>query len=180
MTPVPVSGAAPRILVVGVGNVLRGDDMFGVEVARRLGEMDLPPSVRVIETGIAGVSLVQELLAGYDALLVIDAVQRGRPPGTLVVLEPRVPGPDDMTEWERMAYLADLHQSDPSRVFILAQALHCLPARVLVLGCEIGDCDELLGDLTAAVSEAVPRAVDTAVATIASWLRADDGVEAIA
>ena len=41
-----------QILVAGVGNLLRGDDGFGVEVARALMCRSLPPGVRVVETGI--------------------------------------------------------------------------------------------------------------------------------
>ncbi|MDQ3312983.1 MAG: peptidase M52, partial [Actinomycetota bacterium] len=37
-----------RVLIAGVGNVLRGDDGFGVEVARRLEAMTLPAGVRVV------------------------------------------------------------------------------------------------------------------------------------
>jgi hydrogenase maturation protease len=158
-----------RVLIVGVGNVLRGDDMFGVEVARRLLELDLPPSVQVIETGIAGISLVQELLDGYDALLIIDAVERQRPPGTLVMLEPRVPDPSEMSETDRREFFADLHQADPSRGLMLAKALGCLPPRVLILGCEVGDCDELLVDLTPAVRAALPTAVEMVLQALRAW-----------
>ena len=73
------------------GGVLHGDDGFGVEVARRLGARLLPPAVTVAETGIGGIHLVHELMAGYEALVVVDAVDRGRPPGTVMVIE--VPGP---------------------------------------------------------------------------------------
>ena len=62
-----------QILVAGVGNLLRGDDGFGVEVARALEGRSLPPEVRVVETGIGGIHLVQEMLTPADALLVIDA-----------------------------------------------------------------------------------------------------------
>lgn len=68
----------PRILITGVGNVLRQDDGFGIEVVHRLMEREhLPPTVRVLETGIAGIRLVQELMDGFDLLIVVDAVQRG-------------------------------------------------------------------------------------------------------
>ena len=75
-----------RVLVAGVGNVLRGDDGFGPAVIQRLGE--LPAGVEKVETGIGGVALLQELLAGCDALVLIDAVDRGAAPGTLFELEP--------------------------------------------------------------------------------------------
>ncbi|MEO7119084.1 MAG: hydrogenase maturation protease, partial [Candidatus Limnocylindrales bacterium] len=57
-----------RLLIAGVGNVLRGDDGFGVEVARRLESAPLPDGVRVVETGIGGIALVQELQEGWDGL----------------------------------------------------------------------------------------------------------------
>ncbi len=161
---------AARVLVVGVGNVLRGDDMFGVEVARLLQQRQLPPSVKVVETGIAGISLVQELLSGYDALLVIDAVVRQRPPGTLVMLEPELHDPGELSEAERREFSADLHQADPSRGLMLAKALGCLPPQVRILGCEVGDCDELLVDLTPPVRDALPAAVEMVVETLRGWL----------
>jgi len=52
-----------KILIAGVGNLLRGDDGFGVEVGRRLlTGNDLPSGVKVLEAGISGISLVQELM----------------------------------------------------------------------------------------------------------------------
>lgn len=168
---------APRVLVVGVGNVLRGDDMFGIEVVRRLREIDLPPSVEIIETGIAGISLVQALLDGYDALLIIDAVERRRPPGTLVMLEPRVADPAEMSETDRREFFADLHQADPSLGLMLARALGCLPPRVRILGCEVEDCDELLVDLSPAVRAALPSAIQMVVETLNGWLHEDQSSE---
>ena len=64
-----------RVLVAGMGNALRGDDGFGIEVVRRLNQRsDLPPEVRVIEVGIGGIPLVQELLDRYGLLIIVDAV----------------------------------------------------------------------------------------------------------
>ena len=57
-----------RTLVAGIGNIFLGDDGFGVEVAKRLGLADY---------GIRGVHLAYELLEGYDALVLIDAMPMG-------------------------------------------------------------------------------------------------------
>ncbi|MGH7687489.1 MAG: hydrogenase maturation protease [Candidatus Dormibacteria bacterium] len=168
-----------RVLVVGVGNVLRGDDMFGVEVSRRLEQMKLPPSVRVTETGIAGISFVQELMDGYEAVLLIDAVERGKPPGTLVLLEPKVPEPSSLTSEQRREFFSDLHQADPSIGLMLAKALGHLPEKVRVLGCEVGDADELYTDMTPPVAAAVPKAIKMALETLREWLGADLEVEAM-
>src|SRR6476659_1277610 len=83
----PSAELKPDVLVVGVGNVLRGDDGFGVEVVHRLAaRTDLPATVKIMETGIGGMSILHELFNGFDALLVVDAVDRGGEPGTVYLL----------------------------------------------------------------------------------------------
>jgi hydrogenase maturation protease len=81
-----------QVLVAGVGNVLFGDDGFGVEVARRLGMERLPPGTRVANVGLRPLQLAYELLAPADLLLLVHAVQYGRAPGTLYLFEPATPG----------------------------------------------------------------------------------------
>ncbi|HKB37688.1 MAG TPA: hydrogenase maturation protease, partial [Gemmataceae bacterium] len=71
------------VLIAGVGNVLRGDDGFGVEVLRLLKqEVGGATDVTFYESGIAGIGLVQQLLDGYDALILLDALDRRAEPGT--------------------------------------------------------------------------------------------------
>lgn len=153
-------GREPRILVAGMGNVLRYDDGFGVEVARRLmAAADLPANVTVVEVGIGGISLVQELLDKYDALLVVDAVQRDGPPGRVYILEAEVPDLDDLAEPIRRDFLADMHYTTPSRAMILAKALGVLPHKVLIVGCQPAVYDEFGLGLSEPVAAAVERTV---------------------
>lgn len=150
-----------RVLVVGVGNLLRGDDGFGIVVAQRLETHPaLPDGVRVTETGIAGVGLVQDLMDRYDALVIVDAVSRGGAPGTVYLLEPGVPDIRALRDDERRAFLADLHQVEPSRALGLAAALGILPATVRILGCEPAECDDAVIGLTPRVAHAADVAVD--------------------
>ena len=76
-----------RALVAGIGNIFFADDGFGVEVARRLDEREVPAGVRVADFGIRGVHLAYELLDGYDLLVLVDAMPLGEPPGTVAVIE---------------------------------------------------------------------------------------------
>ena len=168
-----------RVLVVGVGNVLRGDDMFGVEVSRRLEKMNLPPSIKVTETGIAGISFVQELMDGYEGVLVIDAVNRGKPPGTLAMFEPKLPEPSSLTPEQRLQFFSDLHQADPSIGLMLAKSTGHLPKHVRVLGCEVGETDELLIDMTPAVAAAVRAAIRMALQLLSQWLGIELEMEAL-
>lgn len=151
-----------RVLVAGLGNLLRADDGFGVAVARRLLEEPRPDGVSVLELGIGGIHLVQELLGdgGVDALVVVDAVDLGRPPGTVVVLHADVPDVSALPLWERRDRLADMHYATPDRALELARALGALPDRTWVVGCQPAEVDRLGVDLSPAVREAVAVAAE--------------------
>ena len=163
-----------RVLIAGVGNVLRGDDGFGVEVLRRL-ERDLAGAVgvRFFESGIAGVGLVQQLLDGYDALVILDALERGAPPGTVFVLVPEVgalgaPGAEPQA--------IDLHQADPEGVLHMAAALGVLPLHVRIVGCQATACDELGAGLSDPVRAAVPKGAWRVRELLATWNRVEEEV----
>jgi hydrogenase maturation protease len=149
-----------RILIAGVGNVLKADDAFGVEVARRLEAMELPAGVRVVETGIGGIALVQELQDGWDALIVADAVDRGREPGTVMLIEPDVIDVHALSWGERSDLLADAHLATPERVFMLSKALGVLPQRLLMVGCQPLDVDAIGTEMSEPVQAAVGIAVN--------------------
>ncbi len=154
-----VSGG--RVLVACVGNVLRGDDGFGVAVARRLAEAGrLPDGVDLIETGIGGMSIVQQLMGGYDTLIVVDAVEQDSAPGTVFVLEPEIPDPRSMPEAEWRGLLSNLHLAEPYRVCLLARGVGVLPDTVRLVGCQPARCEEYEESLSPAVSAAVPVAAE--------------------
>ncbi len=147
------------ILVAGMGNVLRADDGFGVAVAQALAARSLPLQVRVIETGIGGMHLVHELMEGFDALVIVDAVDRGAEPGTLFILEPEASDPNSLTPQEAQALVSDMHNTVPARVLMLAKALGVLPGIVRIVGCQPADCDPVSMDMSGAVRHAVDTAV---------------------
>lgn len=149
-----------KILVAGVGNVLRGDDGFGVAVAQALVDNNTyGGEITIFEAGIAGIALVQELMSGYDALIIADTVHRGGLPGTIYVIEPEVPKIEENSSNELHQSLADAHYSDPSKVFILAKALNVLPPKVFLIGCEPAGYDELGADLSPPVERAIAVAL---------------------
>ncbi|GEJ55297.1 hydrogenase maturation protease [Anaeromyxobacter diazotrophicus] len=72
-----------RIAIIGLGNVLMGDDGFGPYVAQLLeGWYDWPDDVQVTEIGTQGVDLTP-FVRGAEALVVVSSVHRKAPPGTL-------------------------------------------------------------------------------------------------
>jgi hydrogenase maturation protease len=143
------------VIVAGVGNLLRGDDGFGVLVAQRLAELGPPAGVRVLDIGIGGIHLVQELLTPVDVLVVVDAVELGRAPGTVLVIRPQVVDVARMPQEQRHDELADMHYATPERAFMLARGLGVLPPVTWLVGCQASRSDRPGEDLSAPVRAAV-------------------------
>ncbi len=145
----------PRILVAGIGNIFLGDDAFGVEVVRRLAERPLPAGVRVVDFGIRGLDLTYELMDGYDAVILVDAVPRGEPPGTLFVIEPEPAQADG-------GAMVEGHNLDPVKVLRLVAAMGGQVKRLLLVGCQpepLADADDMRMEMSKPVKAAVNEAV---------------------
>jgi hydrogenase maturation protease len=73
-----------RNLILGVGNLLLSDEGVGIHAVRRLYETwTLPADMEIVDGGTAGLNLLV-YLEGVNRLVIIDAVETGGPPGTLV------------------------------------------------------------------------------------------------
>jgi len=145
-----------QVLVAGVGNIFLGDDGFGVEVANRLSGVPMPEGVHVADFGIRGVHLAYELLEGYDALVLIDALPMAEAPGTVAVIEPDMAaltprGPD-------VAPAMDAHSMNPGVVLGMLAGLGGTLDVIRVVGCEPATLEDgigLSGPVAAAVDDAV-------------------------
>jgi len=153
-----------KLLVVGVGNVLLGDDGFGVELANRLvARSDIPQQIKLMETGIGGMSLVQELMLGYDALLILDAYKNGGEPGQLYLLEPLLPDLSHLKPHELRDYFSDTHYATPMRALHFLERIGELPKIINIVGCEPEEIDDMKLGLSEAVSAAIPQAETMAI-----------------
>lgn len=161
--------SAGSVLVAGVGNIFFADDGFGVEVARRLVEGRVPAGATVTDFGIRGVHLAYELLKPYRAVIIVDAVDHGDPPGTVSVIEPEV----DADGGDGVLVAVDAHGMDPAAVLAMAEDMGATLGQVRVVACEAGSAEEGIG-LTDAVAAAVPMAVDVVLELLASILDADE------
>lgn len=148
-----------RAIVACFGNVLRGDDGIGPAVAEALRTTPLPAGVRVLDVGIGGIHLVQELMSGADVLLVVDTVDLGRPPGTVLVQRPSVRNVDTLSPHERRDELADMHLASPERALMVARGLGVLPTATWIVGVQSVDTDEPRHGLSEEARRAVPVAV---------------------
>ncbi|HEY3618331.1 MAG TPA: hydrogenase maturation protease [Candidatus Sulfotelmatobacter sp.] len=149
----------PTILVAGIGNIFLGDDAFGVEVARLLGNRKLPEAVRVVDFGIRGFDLAYALQDGYETTILVDACPHGEAPGTLYVIEPDLKSLDDPTAPQA---IVEGHAMNPVNVLRMARAMNIELKNVLLVGCEpetLGGEEGQMG-LSAVVEAALEEAVE--------------------
>jgi len=69
-------------LIIGCGNLLRGDDAVGPILIHRLWELNLPSGVRLADGGTGGMDVAFKM-RGADEVILIDACNTGGEPGTL-------------------------------------------------------------------------------------------------
>jgi hydrogenase maturation protease len=149
---------SPRVLLAGIGNIFLGDDGFGVEVASRMRTRPVPEGARVEDFGIRGVHLAYELLDGYDALVLVDAVPMGREPGTVMLLEPEL---SELERGDDVAPTMEAHSMSPAVVLDMLGGLGGHVGRVLIVGCQPASLEEGIG-----LSEPVAAAVDRAIEAV--------------
>ncbi|RLS29407.1 MAG: hydrogenase maturation protease [Planctomycetota bacterium] len=151
----------PRVIVIGCGNALRGDDAVGPEVIRRLQGGAIPAGITCIDAGTAGIDVVLAA-AGVDWLIVVDACVSGAPPGSVHVLAgeevEQMPAAGinlHSLRWDHALALARFRLGDqfPERVTV-----------VLVEGGTFGPGEAL----TPAVDRGIDQACGTIVALVAS------------
>lgn len=76
-----------EVLVVGCGNLLRGDDGVGPVLVRHLWELGVPDGAQIVDGGTAGMDTAFRM-RGAGRVVIVDAAATGATPGTVY----RVPG----------------------------------------------------------------------------------------
>ena len=116
-----------RVIVIGLGNPLMGDDGLGLAVLDELRTgYALPPEVELVDGGTWGINLLP-VIEDADELILIDAIDVGQTPGTFVRLEhDRLP--------RYLATKISPHQVDLRDVLGLAELRGTLPANTVALG----------------------------------------------
>ncbi len=143
--------SATPILVIGIGNLFRGDDAAGLLVARQLRE-SCDSICTIVEHNGDGTGLM-ETWKDAESVVVIDAVRSGAQPGTIHRFEPIVrPLP-------ALAFRYSTHAFSLVEAIDLSKALHHLPKRLIIYGIE--GLDYLAGtNLSPEVAAAIPNAVE--------------------
>ena len=150
-----------RRVVLGLGNILNRDEGVGVHALRVL-EARLGPDAdaELVDGGVLGLNLLP-LVEDCSHLLVLDAVDAGRPPGTVVEL-----ARDEIPLFAGVK-LSE-HQITFQEVLGLAAIRSTLPPSLHLVGAQPSDLEIGL-DLSPPLAEALPRIADRALALLSAW-----------
>lgn len=144
------------ILVLGLGNILLGDEGVGVRVVEKLQERyELPEEVQALDGGVRGLALLP-YLEGVGKLLVVDAVAAGQKPGTLIRLEG-----DEVPAF--LSPKVSPHQEGLADLLIAARLIDLYPREVVLWGVEPAVVDtglELSPPVAAQMDELMGRVVE--------------------
>lgn len=78
----------PKTLILGMGNILLGDEGVGVRAVEYLEKQQLPDNVDLLDGGTGGFTLLPEIQK-YDEVILIDATLDENPIGTIRVIQPK-------------------------------------------------------------------------------------------
>ena len=152
---------SPRIVVLGLGNILLQDEGLGVRALERLTRSyRLPADVQAVDGGVMGLDLLP-YLDDADTLLVIDAIQSGQPPGSLLRLEGEaIPA--------ALAVKISVHQVGLQELLATSRLEGTLPRRVVLWGIEPAAIEWGL-ELSPSVAASLDELVDAVAQELRDW-----------
>lgn len=141
-----------RIVVLGLGNVLCGDDGAGVAAVESFRQLyDVPPHVEILDGGTLGLTLLSRL-EGARAVILLDALRTDDPPGTFVRLEGERVEP-------AVRQRLTVHQVGVADLLDALRLLDDWPETLVLLGVVARDLDLHVG-LSPPVAATIPRMVE--------------------
>jgi len=150
-----------RTVVLGLGNMLMADDGVGLAALARLQEeWFVPRGVSLVDGGTWGMNLLH-IVEDAHSLLIFDAIDVGKPPGSLVRLEG-----DDIPRF--LSQKVSPHQIDLREVLALAELRGLLPQRLIALGIQ-PERIEMSTELSLPVAARLDELVRVGVSTLEHW-----------
>ena len=156
------AGSVEPVLVLGLGNLLLGDDGVGLRMLEAMGSA--PVGTELVDGGTQGLALLS-YLENREAIIILDAVGLGAPPGTVHVLHG-----EDIDRF-RAARASTAHEGNALELLAIASLLGVLKddVAVMVVGIEPGRIATGIG-LTTEVEAAVGEALSACRAAIDSYI----------
>lgn len=126
-----------RLLVLFLGNILRGDDGVGIELLKRISKRNIPPNV-VLEEGSTGGMILLGMLDEYESALIVDAVDTGDKNKDFLIFYP-----SDILESEQDNI--SLHSVSIKDIIRFNEAMGVRVPEITIFGVQIDDIGENIG-----------------------------------
>ena len=153
----------PRIVILGIGNLLWADEGFGVRAVEHMRHRyTFDGHVTLLDGGTQGIYLLHHVQAA-DVLIIFDAVDYGLPPGTLKIVR------DDAVPAFMAAKKMSLHQTGFQEVLAMAQLTGRYPDKLLLIGVQPEEIDDFGGSLRARVKAQLNPAIQIALDYLADY-----------
>jgi len=151
-----------KTLVLGIGNPILGDDGVGVHVAQELAKEIRDKDIDIKDASFDGLNLL-ELIAGYDKLIVIDAIMADDKVGEIYKLTPE--SISDMA-----GFTTSPHHSNLASTIEMGEKLfpERMPKEVTIFAVGTQEVVQVTEEMTGKVSEAIPKVVSLVSEEISS------------
>jgi len=153
-----VAGTTQKILILGIGNILLGDEGIGVHAVRVLEKSSYPDYVVFLDGGTGGFHLLS-IFEEYQKIILIDATLDGNPPGKVSLLKPKYAADFPQTLSAHDIGLRDLVNSSAllgflPEIFLITVSISENQPLSMELSPEVNQC---IGEIEEIVNEIVRR-----------------------
>jgi hydrogenase maturation protease len=151
-----------KTLILGLGNSLLSDDGVGLTIATELKNRLNEPDITIMETSVAGLSLL-DLLVGYDRAIIIDAIQTldGKP-GQIYRLDPEA--------FDTTRRTISPHDVNFTTALEFGKKVGLpLPQEIVIFAVEVSDVSTFSEEYTPQVKQAIPTCVEMVLQELKRW-----------
>ncbi len=142
-----------KIVVLGIGNRLMGDDGFGPRIIEALEKQGLPENVELIDAGVGGIAILS-WIENADKIIIVDSVQtNNEPPGTVYRFTDKELPPSDM-------FMLSLHDLNLIDTINIGKVVQKMPDEIVILGVEVKRVAQFEDKLTSEVEAAMAEVLD--------------------
>ncbi len=145
------------ILILGIGNILLGDEGIGVHVIETLRHISLSEEVELVDGGTAGADII-DIIADREKIMIVDSMETDDEPGTI-----RIFSIDDFRPLNNLT--VSLHSLGIVETICMTKLLGCAPREVIIFGIKPEKIHCCL-ELTEKISRKVPKIIELILSEI--------------
>lgn len=141
-----------KTIVLGIGNPILTDDGVSIHIVKRLYKTKLDADIKLAATGGLGII---EIVAGYDRLILVDAIITGNEPGTIFELSL------DELQTHPPVHFASTHDVSFIAALKLGRELmpEKMPSEIIIFAIEVEDITTFGEECTPKVQKAIPQVI---------------------